>query len=526
VLRAYPQARTTLLVTFGCILLIGCIALVLGIVGTARQRKLKAALLGLAAAVPQIVFILFFVQLAIFRPDGGLGVVCKDGDCISIVEAAERGSPEAQFQVGMAYATGRGRPRDDAAAAGWFARAARGGHPRGQAYYGMSLYRGIGGSPDRAEGVKWLSRAAEAGEREAQSALGVAYYEGGGIEVNYLDAEKWWRQAAMQGAVDAQFNLGALYFEGRGVSRNEDEALKWLASAAEHGHPGAADLITKLGFRWPDDKPKIGERLASSTKLVPAREAPSAKMLAWRAEQRAKAEALMARGIDAFDEGGHSALYYAVGAHDLALVQALLDKGADPNGRRSEDSWAAIHAAASGGSTEIAALLIDRGATISLSSKDVPAPVEIAVGNDNNAVVALLLARGADVSSVSQYEGGTLLHSAATHSDNRELIELLLKHGADPNARDRALRTPLHFAASTSETRRIPVPLGKSPSPPFGRKLEIVQALIQGGADPGLRDASSRTAADHAKEGAGGKGVAGDARPRFEQIIAALRTGK
>jgi len=156
----------------------------------------------------------------------------------------------------------------------------------------------------------------------------------------------------------------------------------------------------------------------------------------------------------------------------------------------------------------------------------VPAPVEIAVGNDNNAVVALLLARGADVSSVSQYEGGTLLHSAATHSDNRELIELLLKHGADPNARDRALRTPLHFAASTSETRRIPVPLGKSPSPPFGRKLEIVQALIQGGADPGLRDASSRTAADHAKEGAGGKGVAGDARPRFEQIIAALRTGK
>jgi ankyrin repeat protein len=525
VLRIYPQARTTLLVAFGCILLIGTVALFLGIARTWSRGKLKAALLGLAAVVPQIALIVVFVQLAGFRSDGNLGVVCKDGNCISIVEAAERGNPEAQFRLGMAHATGRGRPRDDAAAVEWFARAARGGHARGQAYYGMSLYRGIGASPDRAEAVKWLAKAAEAGEREAQSALGIAYYEGGGVEVNYLEAEKWWRRAALQGAIDAQFNIGALYFEGRGVAKNEDEALKWLVSAAEHGHPGAAGLIGKLGFHWPEDKPKISERLASSTTLITAQEAPNPKMLAWRAEQRAKAEALMAKDVNAFDEAGQSALYYAVGANDLALVRALLDKGADPNGRRSEDLWAPLHAAASGGSAEIARLLIDRGATVGLASKDVPTPIEIAVGSDNNAVVTHLLARGADVHSVSENGGGTLLHSAATHSDNRELVELLLHHGADPNARDRALRTSLHFAASTSELRRIPVPLGKSPSPPFGRKLEVVHALIKGGADPNLRDASGRTAADHAKEGADGKGVPREARARFEEIIAALRAG-
>lgn len=526
VLRVYPQARTTLLVAFGCILLIGSVALFLGIARTWRRGKLRAALMGLAAVVPQVLLIVVFVQFSGFRSDGNLGVVCKDGNCISVVEAAESGDPEAQFRVGMAHATGRGRPRDDAAAAEWFARAALGGHARGQAYYGISLYRGIGGAADRAEAVKWLAKAAEAGEREAQSALGIAYYEGGGVEVNYLEAEKWWRLAALQGAIDAQFNIGALYFEGRGVTRNEDEALKWLVSAAEQGHPDAAGLIGKLGFRWPDDEPKISERLASSTTLVAAQEAQSPKMLAWRAEQRAKAEALMAMDVNAFDEGGQSALYYAVGAHDLALVRALLDKGADPNGRRSEDSWAPLHAAASGGSAEIARLLIDRGATVGLISKDVPTPIEIAVGNDNNVVVTHLLARGADVHSVSENGGSTLLHSAATHSDNRELVELLLHHGADPNARDGALRTPLHFAASTSEMRRIPVPLGKSPSPPFGRKLEVVQALIKGGADPNLRDASGRTATDHAKEGADGKGVPREARAHFKEIIAALRAGK
>jgi ankyrin repeat protein len=127
------------------------------------------------------------------------------------------------------------------------------------------------------------------------------------------------------------------------------------------------------------------------------------------------------------------------------------------------------------------------------------------------------------VESKSQYGGGTLLHSAATHSDNREMVELLLKHGAIPNARDEEGKTPLHIAASNSETRKVPVPLGKVPAPPFGRKLEIVLALITGGADPSLRDVSGRIAADYAKVGADGEGVPRDARPRFESIIAALK---
>jgi hypothetical protein len=389
----------------------------------------------------------------------------------------------------------------------------------------MSLYHGVGISANRGEAVKWLSKAAEAGDKKAQSALGVAYYEGGGVPVNYLESEKWWRQAAMQGAVDAQFNIGALYYEGLGVSKNDDEALKWLASAAEHGHPSAAAKIAELGFSWPEDKAKIDEFLASSTKLVPAREMLNPKRLAWNAEKRAKAEALMAKGVDAFDEG-LSALFYAVQAQDLALVKALLDKGADPNGRGTDDSDAPIHSAAYG-SLEIAALLIDRGARVDLLSKKRGTPIEIAVSNDNNAVAALLFARGANLNIKPRFGGGTLLHAVAIHSDNREMIELLLKHEANPNARDDQGRTPLHVAASTQEQHVIPVPLGKPPSSTYERKIEIVQALIKGGADPSLRDTSGRTAADYAREVTDAKdGVPLEHRRRFEQIIAALRTGK
>jgi ankyrin repeat protein len=284
-------------------------------------------------------------------------------------------------------------------------------------------------------------------------------------------------------------------------------------------------MILKLGHRWPEDKAKIEERLAASSTLVAAREPLGSKALAWRAEQRAKAQALAAKGLDAYDDG-KSALYYAVSAADSGLVQVLLDKGADPNGREKDDAWAPIHAAASGGTLEITALLIERGAKIDPRSQGVPPPIQIAVGSDNNAVVSLLLEKGADANSVSAHGGGSLLHQAATQSDNREMIELLLKHGANPNARDSDARTPLHVAASTTETRKIPVPLGKIPGPPYGRKIEIVQALLKGGADPGARDVSGRTPAEYAQEGVQGREVRPDAKPRFEQIVAQLKAAK
>jgi len=525
VLRILPRARTAILVAFALVLAIGCAALVLGIVRTAKTSKLKAALLGLVAAVPQVFFVIALAQIVMVHPDANLGVICKAGDCVSVAEAAEQGNPDAQFAMAMAYHTGRGRAQNDAIAAEWLERAARGGHTKSQAYYGLTLYRGIGVPANRAEAVKWLAKAADAGDEEAESTLGIAYYEGGGVPANFSESEKWWRRAGMQGNVEAEANIGVLYFEGRGVAKNEDEALKWLTAAAEAGDRGALDYIAKLGYRWPDDKSKIDERLASSKNIVQIPEVPSAKTLEWRAEQRAKAEALMAKGADAFDDG-RTALCYAVEAADIALVQALLDKGADPNGRERDDAWAPIHAAAASGSPEIAALLIDHGAKVDLRSEGVPEPIQLAVGRDNNAVVALLLDHGADANSVRLSGSGTLLHEAATHSDNRELVELLLKHGANPNARDGDARTPLHIAASNTEARTVPAPLGKIPSRTFARKLEIVQALLKGGADPSLRDVSGKTAADYAKLAREDREESPAARARFEPIIAALRSGK
>jgi ankyrin repeat protein len=96
---------------------------------------------------------------------------------------------------------------------------------------------------------------------------------------------------------------------------------------------------------------------------------------------------------------------------EFAAVKALLD--ADPTliDARDADGSTPLHCAAWKGNDQVVALLIERGASLS-------------VENDND------------------HWGGTPLHAAA-HGNNREAARLLLEHGADPGFRSRNGRTPL-----------------------------------------------------------------------------------
>jgi len=454
-----------------------------------------------------------------------LGVVCKAGNCVSVEEAAEKGDRDAQFAVGVAHMNGKGLPRDDAAAVRWFGKAGAQGHRDAQFFFGMAHLQGIGGlTADPGEAAKWFVKSSEQGNPSAQHLLGALHYEGKGVKQDYAESERLWRLSGEQGNAGSQFNIGALYFEARGVPKNDNEALKWLSAAAERGHEGAPGLLAKLEYQWPADRGKIEERLAAATDLVKRPAAPSAAMLKWRAEERQKAEALALKGPNAMDDTGKTALYYAVSAADLSLVSALIEKGGDPNGRKDDDySWAPLHAASAGGHLEIARLLVDRGARIDLKARNVPSPLSLAVGNSQLELAEWLIAKGADAKQQDAESGRTLLHGIASESDSREVVELLLRSGVDPNLKDREGKTPLHIAASTTETRRTPTPLGKLPAPPYGRKAEIVEALLKGGADPAIQDGAMMTPLEHALNAQSSKDVPQSARQRFVDIENLLR---
>lgn len=70
-LRFLPSARMPLRVLFAAAVLAGTVALVLGIVSTARRSKVKAAVIGILAAVPQLVLVAILVPAFIGRQQAG-----------------------------------------------------------------------------------------------------------------------------------------------------------------------------------------------------------------------------------------------------------------------------------------------------------------------------------------------------------------------------------------------------------------------------------------------------------------------
>lgn len=101
----------------------------------------------------------------------------------------------------------------------------------------------------------------------------------------------------------------------------------------------------------------------------------------------------------------------------------------------SPDGWTALHLAAHFGQTEAARLLIERGASASLRSRNTMdnEPLHAAcAGQPPRALVALLLDSGADVNA-RQHGGFTPLHESAQNGD-AALTELLLARGAEVTA--------------------------------------------------------------------------------------------
>ena len=123
-------------------------------------------------------------------------------------------------------------------------------------------------------------------------------------------------------------------------------------------------------------------------------------------------------------------------AEDRELARAWTDGGFTP-----------LHYAAFFDGPEIARLLIERGADVSVISRHpqlVVAPIHSAAASRQLETVRALLDAGADP-NVKKEGGLTALHSAGQHGD-RAMAELLLERGADTSSATDDGRTPADLA--------------------------------------------------------------------------------
>jgi len=158
--------------------------------------------------------------------------------------AAEGGFAEAQFDLGVLYAQGRGVKRDLTIAEQWYRKAAAQGNAEAEFALGQMYSRGWGVPRDEADAIRWFQMAS-APETDGP-ATDWAIIEGYGVERDDRQAAYWYELAAQKGHPEAQFALAHLYASGKGVAHDDEQAVRWTRAAAGRGYaPAQAALGTR-----------------------------------------------------------------------------------------------------------------------------------------------------------------------------------------------------------------------------------------------------------------------------------------
>jgi TPR repeat protein len=159
----------------------------------------------------------------------------KSGIDPALLQKAKGGNPEAEFQVGLSYDTGKNVVRDFREAASWYLKAADQGDARAQHNLGVLYEFGEGVARDYARAAALYRKSADQGVPSSQFSLGLCYAHGNGVPQDYEQAFAWYQKAADQGYTGAMVNMALMYIQGQGVAKDEAKAWQLIHHAAELG---------------------------------------------------------------------------------------------------------------------------------------------------------------------------------------------------------------------------------------------------------------------------------------------------
>jgi ankyrin repeat protein len=193
---------------------------------------------------------------------------------------------------------------------------------------------------------------------------------------------------------------------------------------------------------------------------------------------------LQSQGVDVLtvNNSGQTALHYAtLRDAPAAVIEAMIQAGANPNAK-TRDGYTALTHAVTRGNVAVAAILLKSGAQVRHVTPPWIALPPLA-GNKAPELLHLLAQYGADFNELDR-SGSALLHHACRNLwlDAAEKALLL---GADPNVLSGGRATPLHSLVAP----RAKVPTSK----PLTRQernsqFKLAKLLIDAGADRSIRD--------------------------------------
>jgi TPR repeat protein len=188
-------------------------------------------------------------------------------DVAGLKAKARQGDPQAQTQLGKAFAQGEGVARDYKQAAHWYGQAASNGNVEAEAMLGELCQAGQGVERNLAKAVQLFAHAAEAGSVAAQYDLAYLYEQGRGVPKDEKLAAKWYRLASEAGDPAAQYDYGQRCVLGVGVAKDPVEGLKWLLVAQSRKQSGAREKVASVESTL--DRAQIEEARRRAAAFVP-----------------------------------------------------------------------------------------------------------------------------------------------------------------------------------------------------------------------------------------------------------------
>ena len=156
---------------------------------------------------------------------------------------------------------------------------------------------------------------------------------------------------------------------------------------------------------------------------------------------------------DAANTDGMTALHFAAQNGDIAILQYLVENGADIKAQDTIHSRAVLHFAAENGNLECVKYLAEHGADLLDKDAYGATALHYAAGKNHLDVIKYLVSKKMDYTA-KDARGWTAMHYAA-NGGSIDVIKYLLAKGLNINELTESGRTPLFFARGKHELRKF-----------------------------------------------------------------------
>ncbi|MFZ4077401.1 MAG: tetratricopeptide repeat protein [Legionellaceae bacterium] len=162
--------------------------------------------------------------------------------------AVKQGDTVGQFNLGLLYEKGKGRPVDLDQAKALYLAAAEKGHVQSMVQLAGLYLNPQSDDADPETALRWYQKAAEKGDREALYQMGLLSETGVELKLNYADAVRYYKEAALKDNDKAKLALARMYQYGLGLPKNNEEAARIYQDLASKQNAFAQYQLALLNY--------------------------------------------------------------------------------------------------------------------------------------------------------------------------------------------------------------------------------------------------------------------------------------